>query len=83
MFTNTIPIYWGSPDVVNDFNEKSFINAHSFGSDEELIDYIFEVDNNQSLYEEILSEPWFKNNQIPGFVKPKNVIEYIKDVILK
>jgi len=83
MFTNTIPVYWGAPDVVNDFNEKSFINAHAFESDDELIDYILQVDNDQSLYEEILSEPWFKNNQIPEFVKPDNVLKFFKDKILK
>jgi len=81
MFTNTIPIYWGAPDVVNDFNEKSFINAHSFRNDKELINFILEVDNNQDLYEEILSQPWFNNNQIPDFVKPKNVLQFIKNIL--
>jgi hypothetical protein len=83
MFTNTIPIYWGSPDVINDFNEKSFINCHRFQNDEEIIDYILEIDNNQNLYEEILSESWFIDNQIPEFVKPKNVLNFIKNKILK
>lgn len=83
MFTNTIPIYWGASDVVNDFNSKSFINSHDFDNDDELIDYILHVNCDQSLYEEILNEPWFKNNEIPDFANPKNVLEYIKDTILK
>jgi hypothetical protein len=83
MFTNTIPIYWGAVDVIKDFNVKSFINAHDFESDDELIDYILEIDSNQKLYEEILVEPWFKNNQIPDFVKPNNVLKFFKDEILK
>ena len=62
---------------------KSFINAHAFESDDELIDYILQVDSDQSLYEEILSEPWFKNKQIPEFVKPDNVLKFFKDKILK
>ena len=62
-----------------DFNEKSFINAHSFRSDKELINYILEVDNNQNLYQEMLSEPWFKNNKVPEFVKPENVLNFVKD----
>jgi hypothetical protein len=83
MFTNTIPIYWGAPDVINDFNEKSFINCHRFKNDEELIDYILEIDNNQNLYDEILNESWFVNNQIPEFAKPTNVLNFIKNKILK
>lgn len=83
MFTNTIPIYWGAPDVINDFNEKSFINSHKFSSDEELIEYILEVDNNQNLYEELLSESWFNENKIPEFVEPKNVLKFIKEKVLR
>lgn len=83
MFTNTIPIYWGAKDVIKDFNSKSFINAHDFNSDEDLIDYILEVDSNKDLYLEILSEPWFNGNQIPEFVKPDNVLKFIKNKVLK
>lgn len=83
MFTNTIPIYWGAKDVINDFNSKSFINSHDFETDEELIDYILEVDSNEQLYQKILNEPWFVDNKIPEFVLPKNVLKFIKEEILK
>ena len=83
MFTNTIPIYWGAPDVINDFNSKSFINAHEFENDEHLIDYIIKVDTDNELYEKILSESWFIDNKIPEFVKPTNVLNFIKNNILK
>lgn len=83
MFTNTIPIYWGAKDVINDFNSKSFINSHDFETDEELIDYILEVDSNEQLYQKILNEPWFVGNKIPEFVLPKNVLKFIKEEILK
>lgn len=83
MFTNTIPIYWGAPDVGDDFNDKSFINYHNFDNDEEFIDYILKVDNDDELYYNMLNEPWFNNNEIPEFVKPKNVLSFITDVVLK
>lgn len=81
MFTNTIPIYWGDPLVGSDFNENSFINVHKFSSDEDVIEYIKEVDNNDELYKSILNEPWFKNNQIPEFVKPENVLSFFEKII--
>jgi hypothetical protein len=83
MFTNTIPIYWGAPDVIKDFNSKSFINTHDFTNDEELIEYILEVDRNQDLYNQIINESWFIDNKIPEFVKPKNILNFIKNTILK
>ena len=48
-------------------------------NDKELINFILEVDNNQNLYQEMLSEPWFKNNKVPEFVKPENVLNFVKD----
>jgi hypothetical protein len=83
MFTNTIPIYWGAEDVINDFNEKSFINCHKFSNDEELIEHILLVDKDTDLYNKILQEPWFIDNKVPECVKPENVLNFIKNTILK
>jgi hypothetical protein len=83
MFANCIPIYWGSNAVVGDFNEESFINWHQYEDDELVIDKIMEIDANYDLYAKMISEPWFKDNKIPEFAKPKNVINFIKEKILK
>ena len=42
--SNCIPIYWGHPDIIKDFNPKTFINANDFTNFDELIDYIIKVD---------------------------------------
>jgi hypothetical protein len=83
MFANCIPIYWGSKAVSGDFNDNSFINYHNYENDETVIDKIFEIHSNKDLYFQILSQPWFKNNEIPEFAKPKNVLKFIKEKILK
>jgi hypothetical protein len=54
---NTIPIYWGSPTVEMDFNTNAFISRHDFNSDEEMIEKIIELDQNDDLYNEMLSQP--------------------------
>ena len=46
----TIPIYWGDPGVVKDFNQDSFINAHDYRSFDEVVERIKEIDNNDALY---------------------------------
>src|SRR5262249_19232982 len=58
MLVNTLPIYWGDPRVAVDFNPRSFLNYHDFGSLEALIERVIEVDRNDELYCEYLSQPW-------------------------
>lgn len=40
----SVPIYWGDPFIAEDFNEQAFISAHSFNSYKDLIDRVFEVE---------------------------------------
>ena len=54
----------GNPDIVREFNPKSFINVHDFKNDEDAIDYIIYVDQNPVLLEQYFKEPYFYNNEI-------------------
>jgi hypothetical protein len=56
-----IPIYYGSNDVITDFNPKTFINANDFTNFDELVKYIQKVDNDQELYESYFKEPIFSD----------------------
>jgi len=44
MAANSIPIYWGNPDVHRDFNTASFVNVHGYASFDEAIDRIVQLD---------------------------------------
>ena len=55
----TVPIYWGSPVVGEDFNRKAFVNRHDFETDADMIRYIIEIDNNMNLWLEIMNQPIF------------------------
>ena len=59
---HTIPIYWGSPSVAEEFNPKAFINANKL-SDEELIALVKNIDANDELWCEIASQPAMTNEQ--------------------
>lgn len=65
--SNTIPIYWGTKDVIKDFNPKSFINANDFSNFDELIEYIIKVDNDDQLYLNYFKEHVFSNQWIDIF----------------
>lgn len=77
----SIPIYWGSDKVNEDFNEKAFINANNISYDE-LFNKVKEIDENNELYEKIINEPVFINDKIPNYLMPENVLKFIETNIL-
>lgn len=89
MLANCIPIYWGNPLVHRDFNTKSFINAHDFPVESkddlysQLIQFIQAIDTKPNLYLQMLSEPWYNNNELNEFVNPKNVISFFEKIFSK
>jgi hypothetical protein len=82
MLVNSIPIYWGNPQINRDFNTKSFINYYDFKNEDELIERIIAIDNNEQLYREYLEQPYFNNNTVNKYVKEENVIKQF-DYIFK
>jgi len=65
---NAVPIYWGDPEVGKIFNPKAFINCHRFNSLEAVVEEAKRIDQNNELYRQMLSEPWF-----PGGVEPDHL----------
>jgi alpha(1,3/1,4) fucosyltransferase len=77
MRAGCVPIFWGNPSIARDFNPKSFINAHDFKSDEALIDYILEVDRNESLYQSYFQAPYFYDNTPNEYFDPLRTRDFI------
>jgi hypothetical protein len=55
---DTIPIYWGNPEVEREFNPKRIINCHDFDNIEQIIKRVFEIDENDTKFQEVLREPF-------------------------
>jgi FkbM family methyltransferase len=62
-----IPIYWGTKDVVKDFNPSTFINANNFANLDELVKYIIKVDNDDKWYASFFKDPIFSNKWLDTF----------------
>lgn len=77
MQANTVGLYWGNPDVYKEFNTKSFINFYDFKSEDDMIDYIIELDKNDDKYLEVLKQPWFVNNEVPESNKIDNIKSFL------
>ena len=70
LMANTIPIYWGNPEIGKEFNTKRFINCHDYGSFDEILEKVKELDQNDGLYLQMINETVFANNY-----NPKKVME--------
>lgn len=81
LLCGSIPLYWGNKEVDKDFNPKSFINYHDFENDDDFINKIIEIDNDDALYLEMISQPPFVNNEINEFVNPENVRRWLCEII--
>ena len=81
MLVNSLPIYWGNPEVARDFNPHSFINITDFPSFDAAIDYILKVDSDDHLYLSYLKEPWFNNNRAPDWFTPEYITAALKRFI--
>ncbi|MBR4031435.1 MAG: hypothetical protein IKJ07_01735 [Clostridia bacterium] len=64
-YADTIPIYYGSDNVKDIFNEKAFINCADYPNFESVLAKIKELDENDEKYMEMLRQPIFVN---PNFV---------------
>lgn len=59
MAARALPIYWGDPQIAEQFNPRSFLNRADFASDEALIEKIVELDQDDAKYLEYLRQPYF------------------------
>lgn len=71
----TIPIYWGNPDIDKEFNRNAFVNYYDFNNFEEMIEYIKELDNNDEMYLAKLNQPILSYEY-----KEDNLHEFIKNI---
>lgn len=73
---HTLPIYWGNPKVCDFYNSKAFINCHDYDSFEDVINKIKEIDANDELWAEFVSQPWQTNEQK---IKSKEIMNVYTD----
>lgn len=58
LLAQSVPIYWGNPQVTEYFNSKAFINCADYGDDiERVMQRVIELDQDDDQYMEMLSQP--------------------------
>jgi hypothetical protein len=80
MLVGTIPIYWGDKLVHRDFNTESFVNVHELGDLEKAIQRVKALDQNDDLYFDMLTRPWFNDNELPPYLQEKVMLEKFREI---
>ena len=78
--SNTIPIYWGNPDIAKDFNQKAFINCHDFQNFEQVIEEVKRIDSNPREYISMLNETPFVKNIIPINLVQQTLYNFLQNI---
>jgi hypothetical protein len=80
LLQGSIPIYWGDPTIAEDFNPNCFINVHNYNSYEEVIDEIKKIDNDEMLWKKMVTEPIFKDNELPMELSDKAYKDFFSKI---
>jgi hypothetical protein len=78
---NSIPIYFGHPEVKRDFNTKSFLNYHDFNDIQKFIERIIQVDKDDGLYEQYLKQPIYPTKEAYEFSKTDRIERRLNEII--
>lgn len=75
-----IPIYYGDPQVAEDFNPASFVNLAEYVSLEEAVQDIIAIDQDETRYAAMLNAPVFMNGREPVFLKESVIKEFLYSI---
>lgn len=75
-FSKSIPIYWGNPNITQEFNKDAFINCNNFSNMDDLIGEIEHIDSNKELWIKMASAPMRTEEQIKR--QEQDIIGYRK-----
>lgn len=78
---DTVPIYWGNPRVAEEFNSMRFVNYHDFPSEGAFINRIIELDNDDDKYTEMLSQPWFRDGNLPAAADKGSLLDQFERIV--
>lgn len=77
---DAIPIYWGDPDIADVFNPKAFVNCHDYGSLDEVVAVVTEIDQDRNRYLSMLAEPWFRNGVECSDLERSVFVDFLKNI---
>lgn len=83
ILVKAIPIFWGDPNVNQDFNPKRFLNYDDYPNEEALIADMLLIENDRERFISIISEPVFQSKKLPLHLEEEKLNSFLKNAILK
>lgn len=83
MFSRSVPLYWGNPDIATDFNPGSFVNVNDFTSLDEALDYVIALDQDDTRYCDMLSQPYLPENAPTKFFDEERLLDFFDRIFAK
>jgi hypothetical protein len=80
MVSRCMPIYWGNPQIAQEFNPKSFINVSDFPNEEAAIEKIIELDKDDSKYLEYMRQPYFHDDQPNKYFSHERMLDFFEKI---
>ncbi|MBO4904653.1 MAG: hypothetical protein J5367_05470 [Lachnospiraceae bacterium] len=78
--SQTIPIYWGNPDIAKEFNPDSFINCHDFANFDEVVDFVKKIDSDDTAYLNMVKAPMIRDDSLAAKCLDE---DYLSDFLFK
>lgn len=80
LFAGSVPIYWGSPKISEEFNPDCFINCHDYSALADVVRKVIEVDQDDNLYRQYLTAPRFPGGKLPACCKPNYLVPFFRRI---
>ncbi len=77
---DTVPIYWGNPEITREFTPESFINCHDFPDFEQVVRRVSELDADDEQYLRMLNTPCLRNNAIPDALQDETLLDFFSAI---
>lgn len=77
LLMGSIPIYWGDPQIEDDFNPECLINVHRFSSFDAVVDRVLEIDRSDDLWRKYITSPIFRHDTMPDVLGDQAVISFV------
>jgi hypothetical protein len=74
----SVPIYWGCPEVAADFNPAAFLDARDYPSLDALADEVMAVDADPARWQRIAAAPVFSEGGVPAALRPDAVADFFE-----
>ena len=78
--SQAIPIYWGDPEIAQDFNPEAFVNCHAFGSLEAAVERVRQIDRDECLYRRMLAAPCFREGREPAHLQEARFRAFLANI---